>query len=85
MSYPRCLLLIFAEQQHDFLCYRQHHPAVNKLVLRTANLLSVSDFIDVHSGLIIQDRMNYLIISLTNAASFLCAEFLGCLRPGIIS
>jgi hypothetical protein len=54
------------------------------LQLRTINLPPVSDFIDVHGGLIIQDRINYPVISLANSVSFLDSEFLGALRTGII-
>jgi hypothetical protein len=54
------------------------------LQLRTINLPPVSDFIDVHGDLIIQDRINYPVISLANAVSFLGGEFLGALRPRII-
>jgi hypothetical protein len=54
------------------------------LQLRTINLPPVSDFIDMHGGLIIQDRINYPVISLANAVSFLGGEFLGSLRAGMI-
>ncbi len=45
------------------------------IVSRTVNLPPVSDFIDVHCGLIILDRINYPVVSLANAVSFLGREF----------
>jgi hypothetical protein len=54
------------------------------LWLRTINLPPVSYFVDVYGGLIVQDRIDYPVISLANAVSFLSGEFLGALRPRII-
>ena len=45
----------------------------------------MSNFIHVHCRLIILDGINYPIVSLANAVSFLRREFLGALGPGIIS
>ncbi len=45
------------------------------IVSRTVNFPPVSDFIDVHCGLIILDRINYPVVSLANAVSFLGREF----------
>jgi len=39
----------------------------------------------VHGGLIILDGIDYPVVSLANAISFLRREFLRFLRPGVIS
>jgi hypothetical protein len=80
----------------DALCAFDLHPesrfSSNVSISRTVNLPPVSDFIDVRcgliiwdSGLIILDGIHYPAVLLANAVLFLGREFLGALRPRIIS